>query len=496
MRNELIELFADLYDDEDRARTALFTSGYPKSFLPKFTVARSFWQQVIQRLEQGVVIDGLRDLLAVAVTDFPANEGLRQVFEREHGARTVVDEATTKLPPPELRVTEGPCPTLLLIGLDKSDEFEELVRTEVSPDAELLYVSREQCAVRIPDPGSGHSEIVNRLQQIVDTWAPGCQVVYEHYSFRPYLYRLLFVYGPDGTPYELRGVPATTLPEDIAAAVVQQSPAMTDRRGGVVRTVIDHETGPNDNHRLDPQVSLHEAGVKDQDSLRVGAEATAGAISPVMRMRAQKRVRAQIRRYAQGRDEFHIDRCDNEDLPNRFYVSFEAPGFAPPENIATFLYPDLPLQEWPFDELAPVPIIRHALVIYLPPMFPIHAPVVVWETDVFHPNIWRSPSREQNALHNQVCLGALMDGYRPDLDFGSLCQTLVDIGSYQNYDVVDADTWPDPVAAFWAKSSQGQAAITAVGGKLIEEWVTGSVRSAGHPRRLLWISPLEESGGR
>ncbi|GAA2372899.1 hypothetical protein GCM10010404_30180 [Nonomuraea africana] len=494
MRNEVVALLAGLYDDEVSARVLLTTIEYPRAFIPQFTTSMAYWQQVISKIEQGVmpVEDGMTVLLDAVAAHFPTNKDVQALRAKDGGAP---DDGHRQAAPEPLPV-DGPCPTLLLIGVDKSAEFEELVRREVDADAELLYVAREQCAVRISDPGADRAEVVNRLQQVVTGWEPGAQVVYEHYSFRPYLFRLLLVYGPDGTPYQMTGVPATMRPEDIAEAVIQQSPAMTDRRGGVVRTVIDHESGQGGGRqRLDPGLSLHEAGVKDEDSLRVGAEATAGAVNPVMRMRAQMRARAQIRRFEQGRPEFRIARYDNEELPNRFHISFEAPGFAPPDDIDDFVHPDLPLPEWPFDELAPVPISHHDLAIYLPPMFPVNAPIVIWESDVFHPNIWRRPSPAQNAHHNQVCLGALMDGYRPDLDFGSLCQLLVDIGSYQNYDVVDADTWPDPVAAFWAKSDTGQAAITAMGGKLIAERAPGATRGDGRAP-LLWISPLEDPDGR
>lgn len=495
MRNELVALLAGLYDDEASARVLLTTIDYPRPHMPQFATPLAFWQQVVSRVEQGVmpVEDGMTVLLDAVAAHFPTNRELQALREKDEAARRPPAGET----PPQPLTADGPCPTLLLTGVDKAAEFEELVRREVDPDAELVYVAREQCGVRVSDPGEARQEVVNRLQQVVDAWEPGCQVSYEHYSFRPYLYRLLLVYGPDGTPYQLTGVPATMLPEDIAQAVIQQSPAMTDRRGGVVRTVIDHESaqGGGRQRLVDPQLCLHEVGVKDEDSLHVGAEATAGSVNPVMRMRAQMRARAQIRRFEQTGHAFRIARYDNEDLPNRFHISFDAPGFAPPDDIDSFFHPGLPLQEWPFDELDPVPIARHDLAIFLPPMFPVSAPLVIWETEVFHPNIWRKPAPSQHAHHNQVCLGALMNGYRPDLDFGSLCQLLVDIGSYQNYDVVDADTWPDPVAAFWAKSAKGQAAITAMGGKLIEERGPGGVRGEGRAP-LLWISPMEDPDGR
>jgi hypothetical protein len=89
-----------------------------------------------------------------------------------------------------------------------------------------------------------------------------------------------------------------------------------------------------------------------------------------------------------------------------------------------------------------------------------------------------------------VCLGPLMDGYRPDLDFGYLCQLLVDIGTYQNYDVVDASTYPDPPAALWARTEAGQRVIKSLGGPPMRP--TTQSEAEKPVTRPLWLSPLAD----
>ena len=100
---------------------------------------------------------------------------------------------------------------------------------------------------------------------------------------------------------------------------------MNDGRGGRVSTVIDAETdsGPE---RLDPDKSLHENNVRDRGKLRVGTKVVAGSISPELRMEAQLRTRAQIRRYVLSHPAFSIADYDNEDLPNRLTLRLEGTG--------------------------------------------------------------------------------------------------------------------------------------------------------------------------
>lgn len=488
---EVATLMAELFFEEPQAKAILIRSGFPPGMLPQFTNADAFWASAVLLMERGA---GEADLLSVLLADaarmLPGNADLRALHAKLTGA---VPRVTT---PGTAITAEGPCHTLTLIGVDLPDEFIAVIREQFGSDvaADLLYVSRQQCSVAIPDPGANAASLQQQIQELMQTHAPGApiQVIYEKYQFRPYLLSNLTVFGPDTTPYSLQSVPSTVTPRDIAAAIVAETRAMTDRSGGPVSTVIDLETEAGSD-RLDPEKTLHENKVQDKGKLRVGTRAVAGNISPEQRMEAQLRMRAQIRRFAYNHPSFAITDADNEDLPNRLTFELEGPGLAPPPDLAEFLagtenFHIDQFRDLPWGRLRPVRVDFHRFSMHLPAMFPVVAPFVVWDTPVFHPNIWREPM--PGVRPGMVCLGPLMDGYRPDLDFGYLCQLIIDIGTYRNYDVVDADTFPDPAAALWARTEPGQEMIQALGGPPMRPTTQRpDERRAAPP---LWLSLLAD----
>ncbi|MGW4064347.1 hypothetical protein ACWEGE_39090 [Amycolatopsis sp. NPDC004747] len=489
---EVARLMSQLYFEGPTARSVLIQIGFPNHLIPQFTDANSFWTTAIQQMELGLgQPDTLPSLIAQTAETFVGNPDIQAMQAKWSGAQLPPSAATPTSQVPD----KGPTPTLTLVGADLPDEFLQEVRNQLgSVNAELLYVSKQQCSVAIPDPGDNAARLQQQLQEIIQTYAPGAkiQVIYEKYNFRPYLYSELTVYGPDTTPYLLQSVPATMTPADVATAIVAQTRAMNDQSGGTVNTVIDWETEQG-RERLDPDKTLHENHVRDKDKLRVGTKVVAGNISPEQRMEAQLRMRAQIRRFAAGHAEFMIADYDNEDLPNQITFELEGPGLAPPEDLAEFLAgtENISLEDYralPWEELRPVPIDFHRFAMYLPVMFPVVAPFVVWQTKVFHPNIWRLPM--PGVRPGMVCLGPLMDGYRPDLDFGYLCQLLIDIGTYRNYDVVDASTYPDPAAALWARTAPGQELIQSIGGPPMRETTEREDEKRATP--ALWLSLLAD----
>lgn len=456
-------LMTTLYFDIDTAKALLMRHGLQPHLLPPTQDMNLFWARASQQMANGLgPEDIMLNIVAETAKVYQGNREAQELLAEFTGARTE---------PARPISTEGPCPTLTLVGADLPTEFLNAVREQIGTDApELLYTSRQQCAVSIPEPADANAvaKLRQELQELIQTYAPGVdlQVVYEKYQFRPYLLSELTVFGPDTTPYRLQSVPATATPGDISAAIVDQTAPMSGRRNAI-RTVIDSESDDGDTDRLDPDKTLHENKVRDKGRLRVGVEAVAGNISPEQRMEAQLRMRAQVRRYAYGHPDFDILDYDNEDLPNRITFALDGPGLAPPENLNTFLagavgysLNDFKAMDW--DKLIPIKIHHHRFTMFLPAMFPVVAPYVAWDTPVFHPNIWRLP--QPGVRPGTVCLGPLMDGYRPDLDFGYLCQLLIDIGTYRNYDIVEASTFPDPPAALWARTTTGQRIIQEIGG--------------------------------
>ena len=455
--SDVASLMAELYFDEPAARSLLLQIGFPAHRLPPFESAARFWREALRALEIGVIADGTRYLIAAAADRFPGNKEVQALHAKLTGAAT---EGTSTL---EETTSEGSIPTLMLIGANLPEEFLQVIREQLGSDAvDLLYVSKEQCAVQIPDPGDNAARLQQQLQEIMQTYAADAklQVIYEKPNFRPYLYSGLTVFGPDTTPYLLQSVPATLTPRDIAAAIVQETRAMNDGWGGPVSTVIDAETdsGPE---RLDPDKSLHENKVKDKGKLRVGTKVPGGGPSGSARLatraEGQQRLLAQIREYGRVNPAFEIVYLDDSELPSRIVVEFMARGFASPENLEEFLAGSerMSRDEYdalPFETLEPVPIRHHRLTIELPPLFPASPPFIIWNTPIFHPNIW--PGKRPGYRAGTVFLPQLAEGYEPTLNFADLCQTLVAMASYHEY---DAQLFPDLPAARWALGRFGRA---------------------------------------
>ena len=115
-----------------------------------------------------------------------------------------------------------------------------------------------------------------------------------------------------------------------------------------------------------------------------------------------------------------------------------------------------------------------------------------WRSEVFHPNI--VPAWRGDVPKGAVCLGPLMDAYRPDLDFAVLCQLLVDMAGYRNYEARTLGRWEETEgyvnvpAATWARSERGQERILAIGGIPLPPPDDDPGGAAGKPIPL-WVEP-------
>jgi hypothetical protein len=227
-----------------------------------------------------------------------------------------------------------------------------------------------------------------------------------------------------------------------------RAPGLTDRPR---RAVVDHITDNGSANRLDPDHTFHDAGIREGDELRIGFEATAG-VSPRLWQEAVLRVWAQIRRYANEHPGFRVVDTDDDQLPTWYLLEFEAPGFAPPSDSRA-------------DSLEPKSISQHKVEIGLPADFPVRAPIVIWRTPIFHPNVLPAPQGPMPA--GLVCLGPVMDDYRPNLDFGELCNLLVDLPGYRAYKTMIGDDreFFNAAALQWARTENGQTAIRDIGGQ-------------------------------
>jgi hypothetical protein len=89
-----------------------------------------------------------------------------------------------------------------------------------------------------------------------------------------YLLSNLIVEGPEGRSFRFTDTPAATTVSDLAADTIAEYPV---ERIGPARPTVTDRVGPSGQaERLDPDETLHGAGVRDSDRLRVGFERRAG----------------------------------------------------------------------------------------------------------------------------------------------------------------------------------------------------------------------------
>ncbi|GGV29430.1 effector-associated domain EAD1-containing protein [Streptomyces sp. PDY-4] len=71
--DEELQALAQRYYESRKARQLLGRAGYPRDRVPEFTDASSFWYEVNQEIESGVMADGRGSILTADETQYPAN---------------------------------------------------------------------------------------------------------------------------------------------------------------------------------------------------------------------------------------------------------------------------------------------------------------------------------------------------------------------------------------------------------------------------------------
>ncbi|MFJ8779790.1 hypothetical protein [Streptomyces sp. NPDC102476] len=466
---------------QQEANIVLESLEFPMQRVTTSDTPQTFWALVRQKLEFGVLNDGEERVVRTIHDLYPANPVLREAMAILDSGGSLTADAPAAVPraprheapPPTPEVPEPPapdpvatppeehppalCTTLVFIANSHHGEFIQGAWKE-DPKSTLLYVSAHdeaavgQVAVLLSQP-LPQARLEALRQSLLAAGAPAdLDILQQDCDHRPYLLQLLRAFGPDQQPFDLAGVPSTTTVSDIASAVLARydTGPLRDRLRRRRRTVVDRLIPDGSFQRLDPSQSLHDSGVLDGDTLNIYPEATAGVSQ--LRIQAVLRVRREIFRYRDEHPEFSVDRVDDPDFPTEYEIQFRAPGFRPPDN--------------PSRGALPQPQHEHSALILLGPKFPLESPAVVWLSPVFHPNILPEP--RGGLPEGLVCLGPLDESYRPTLDFGQLCQMLVDMARYRNYDVRNEGDggggWFNHPAALWAGSEKGAAMIAAIGG--------------------------------
>lgn len=431
----ILDELANVLDNRAAALALLEDIGYPRGDLPPFDTAANFWRQAIHEVASGRVAGGL--------------DGLRQAAARRYRYNQIFNPPQQAAQPAAVAQAAARADAgTSIIATGGSDDVHQLIDQaraiwrEIggAGDVDLGFVSGENVQLHLPQ---ARPEQAIELARIMDRRQLAARTTVIPGDFRDYLLHRIFVEGPDQGRFELSDIPASTRLKDVMRAVMNEYYGEIWPRDGSGRSrpaivdLVNPETGAQ--QRLDPESSLHDNQVEDGATLHVAPESTAGGINPRIREEALSRVRAQIMAYAQEHVDFRV-RANAKIAPTEYLFHFAAPGWGPPS---------LPGEQ-------PYPVDRHEVLLLLPIDFPMKAPVAFWQGPIFHPNVHRQTGK--------VCLGVLEDRYRPGLDFGELCQILVDIAAYRNYEIREGY---DSEAREWAISPAGQMAIEQRGGRSV-----------------------------
>jgi hypothetical protein len=469
---------------QETARVLLIRSGVPDSQIPAYNDADVFWEEVFRRIGLGVIpadspADGFAALLAQFAVNWPGSPAFRP-WHPDHRTTSVEPNTPSQareLPPqgtgivlpdyrdqPDSFESNPPSQTRELTpqgtGIvlrdyrgQPDDVFRRVEETArhlgIPMPVELALANDVQISLFLPNANPTDA---SRLAVALQGLQQGLEVQPTRPGLRDYYFQRLYGEGPDGGRFEYTNVPASTTIGELAAATINQygDEGWARDQDGLPRpAVVDLVRGQGSQRqeeRMNPDLDLDAAGVREGDTFQPSPEATAAAgVNPNVREQALARARAQIQRFAQEHTALGVRLFANTTVaPTQYVLAFTAPGWAPPPK--------------PGD--APERIDQHMISIDLPPDFPMKAPLVMWKSPIFHPNI--------HPRNGVVCLGDLMDGYIPGMDLARLCQLVVDIATYRNYEVRSVF---NAEARDWATTEAGAALIKANGGTGIDEIV-------------------------
>jgi len=255
----------------------------------------------------------------------------------------------------------------------------------------------------------------------------------------PYDIRL-FIEDPAGDRYSAQAR-SDMLVRDLAADYFEERGWPTRGSNGRpqrgVVELVDAEN-PERSQRLPGDQTLHDAGVRDEDTLLMLPESVAGAVNPQDRLRALVVDQREVKALAAS-DPQQITVTTNADhAPTRYELTFRYTGVK-------------------LGDRGPELSSEHRIEIVLPADYPLVAPIVRWLTPIYHPNI---------DVRGNVCLGVLAERYLPGLGLAYIVRMLIDIARYRNYDLHGVY---NVEAATWARSAEGQTTILALGGNPEEQ---------------------------
>lgn len=461
-REDLLQQVAQVFPNEQAAEQVLRPLDYPRNQMPGWLGVgpEQWWAQVFVQFDNGIVAEPYRRLIASAVRRYRANPMFRQLADAYlNGSRASAaggSPAATDVTPAVGSGTQAMCHVIVRASDEEERAAGMRVLRELGLDPVEVWATGHAVsyAVSSADPPTVRAALsrTNLGWTVVPPGQPD------------YLLATLFVQGPDGSRYRVIDAPAQQTFRNIASEVISEYDDGADISDASRPTVIDRVLADGTPERVNPDDTLHDAGIQDGDSLRVGFERRAGNVNPLDREDAMDRVRKQIDGYARSHPDVRV-RANSATLPSEYEIDFTGETFLPGGDGRP------PLRR----------VTQHTLLIQLGAEFPVTAPQVFWLTPIFHPNVFPNYDSEQARrepnLQGLVCLGVLAQSWHSSFHFGLLLQMLVDMGGYRNYDPTIQDSgdghrhanYYDATAAEWARTHQAE--IEAIGGTLIDPQV-------------------------
>lgn len=254
----------------------------------------------------------------------------------------------------------------------------------------------------------------------------------------------VFVEAPSGQRFEA-DVPQDVPLQQIAADFFAEQGWPTQDSGGRgSRAVVElaNPDRPDETKRLNGEQTLANAGIRDGDLLRVFPESIAGALTADANARLKALIQDQNDMQALAKRNRRIRFEANRDKASDQYdLIFDYPSFI----------------ELPAGTDEPRIGDTHEVRIVLDQGYPLVAPIVRWQTPIFHPNIHRETG--------DVCLGVLKERYLPGLGLARLVRMLAEMLQWRNADAFNAF---NRTAAEWAMDTRHWDQIRAIGGQPIQ----------------------------
>lgn len=250
--------------------------------------------------------------------------------------------------------------------------------------------------------------------------------------------RRLIIEDSAGERFEV-DVPADTRIDKIAADFFEErgwSPR--DSRGRAQRAVADlvDPKSPGQTKRLRGEHTVSAAGLWDGATLRIFPESIAGLVNEADRVRILVADHGAMKELVKWNRRISF-KPNSEHAPFHYEVTFKVQGFS----------------ALSYDGRTPIVAENHLCTIDLGADYPLAAPLVVWKSAIFHPNI--------RPGDGAVCLGVLMHRYLPGLGLSRLVTMLFEMVQWRNFDASQA---LNGEAAKWAMEPTNWHFIEDIGG--------------------------------